>query len=557
MKTPGIETQDNTIIEYLDRWVDEVPDHVWLRDRKGDEFTEWTWQEARTEAKAMASWLASSFGTNGSRFVILSRNRAHWILADMATTLSGNVSVPIFTTQTADSAKYILEFTEAQVVFVGESENWDEVNAVIPDNATLVAFPGVSIPQPHKRWEEVVSEYESAQPDVNIRHDDLISLVFTSGTTGVPKGVMQTHDSMLVPMERAARAFCMRKHPRFLSYLPLAHIAERQLVTMQSLIHCGTVTFNEGLPHLVRDMGEAKPTYFFGAPRVWEQMQQGILAQFGSQDAMDAALAADGAGVQAKIKGMLGLEDTDYLLTAAAPTPAALIHWYEKLGIVLMEGYGQTEAMGLIGNKDGERRVGSIGKPIDGVEVRIAESDELLCRATGLSPGYYNMPDKTAETFVDGWVHTGDKAKVDDDGYYYITGRVKDYFKTIQGKFVAPVPIENAFAKNQWVEQQCLLGRGYSKTVMTCVLAETAQTEDRGMIEEAMKTQVQELNEEVDKHARVGAVIITREPWTIENGVLTPTLKIKRDEVEARFGNRAEELARDAAVNKTVLVEWM
>lgn len=557
MKIPGIETQDNTTIEYLDRWVSEVPDHVWLRDRKGDEFTQWTWQEARAEARAMANWLASTQGTNGSRFVILSRNRAHWVLADMATTMSGNVSVPLFTTQTPDTAKYILEFTDAQVIFIGESENWEEVSKVVPENATLVAFPGVSIPQAHEQWDQVVAGSDATQPDVQIRHDDLISLVFTSGTTGVPKGVMQTHDSMLVPMERAARAFCMRRHPRFLSYLPLAHIAERQLVTMQSLVHSGTITFNEGLPHLVRDMGEAKPTYFFGAPRVWEQMQQGILAQFGSQDAMDAALAADGAGVQKKIKSMLGLEDTDYLLTAAAPTPAALIHWYEKLGIVLMEGYGQTEAMGLIGNKDGERRVGSIGRPIDGVEVRIAESDELLCRATGLSPGYYNMPEKTAETFVDGWVHTGDKAKVDEDGYYYITGRVKDYFKTIQGKFVAPVPIENAFAKNQWVEQQCLLGRGYSKTVMTCVLAETAQAEDQAKIEEALKEQVQELNGEVDKHARVGAVIITREPWTIENGVLTPTLKIKRDEVEARFGTRAEELARDAAVNKTVLVEWM
>ena len=186
---------------------------------------------------------------------------------------------------------------------------------------------------------------------------------------------MQTHDSMLIPMERAARAFSMREHPRFLSYLPLAHVAERQLVEIQSLIHCGTVTFNESLPQLVRDMGESRPTYFFGAPRVWEQMQQGILGQFGSQEALDQALAADATGVSEKIKSMLGLQDTDYLLTAAAPTPAALIHWYEKLGVILMEGYGQTEAMGLIGNREGQRRVGSIGKPIEGVEVRIADSD--------------------------------------------------------------------------------------------------------------------------------------------------------------------------------------
>jgi long-chain acyl-CoA synthetase len=419
-----------------------------------------------------------------------------------------------------------------------------------------VALPGVRPDRPHLRWEDIVRDNQGRQARYECQPDDLLSLVFTSGTTGVPKGVMQSHDSMLIPMERATQSFNMRHQARFLSYLPLSHLAERQLVWIQSLIHCGEVTFNESLKTLVRDMADTRPNFFFGAPRVWEQLQQVILAQLGSQEALDQALADDAEGLGEKVRTMLGFQEFDYLLTAAAPTPAALIEWFERLGIVLTEGYGQTEAMALIANSLEERRVGSIGKAVEGVDVKIAESGELLCRAEGLSPGYYEMPEKTAETFVDGWVHTGDKARVDEDGYYYITGRVKDYFKTIQGKFVAPVPLESDFAKSQWVEQQCLLGRGYSKTVMVCVLSGIAQQQDRALVETDLIAQTEEVNAGAEKHARIGALIVCTEPWSIENGVLTPTLKIRRDQVEAKFGERAEALAREAAQAHRLLVEW-
>ncbi|MDJ0848410.1 MAG: AMP-binding protein [Myxococcota bacterium] len=547
----------HTVTAYLDRWVEECPERTWLKDRHGDEFATWSWRAARDELQAVAAWLESEYGDGGRRFAILSRNRAHWMLADMAIIASGNVTVPIFTTQSVETTGYILDFADVDVLFLGESENWGKIRSILPNRLQLVALPGVDPGEEHLRWEDLHRENQGRQAAHGCERGELLSLVFTSGTTGVPKGVMQTHDSMLIPMERGRRAFNMRHHPRFLSYLPLSHLAERQLVWIQSLIHCGEVTFNESLPHLVRDMADTKPTFFFGAPRVWEQLQQGILAQFGSQEALERALEEDGPGVGERVRALLGFQDPDYLLTAAAPTPAALIHWYERLGIEITEGYGQTEAMALIANSPQDRRVGSIGKPVEGVDVKIAESDELLCRAEGLSPGYYNMPEKTAETFVDGWVHTGDKARVDEDGYYYITGRVKDYFKTIQGKFVAPVPIESEFAKNQWVEQQCLLGRGYSKTVMVCVLSGLAREQDRGRVEEDLLAQVGEVNRAVEKHARVGGVIVSSEPWSIENAVLTPTLKIRRDQVEERFGERAQKLAHDAAVEGKLLVEWV
>jgi long-chain acyl-CoA synthetase len=190
------------------------------------------------------------------------------------------------------------------------------------------------------------------------------------------------------------------------------------------------------------------------------------------------------------------------------------------------------------------------------VEITLSEEDELLVKAEGLSPGYYKMPDKTAELLRDGWLHTGDKARIDEDGFIYITGRVKDYFKTIHGKFVAPTPIENVYADNEHTEQICLLGRGYSKTVVVCVLSQIAQAKDRGTIEAALREQAAATNKGVDKHARIGGVIVSTEPWTIANAVLTPTMKIRREQVEGRFGEQAERIARSAAEKGEILVEW-
>jgi len=551
-----------TINEYLDHRATDSPDRIWLRDRKGDEFTTWSWAQARSETHAIAAWLEAHFGVkggdkDGTVLAILSRNRAHWMLADMAIACSGNVSVPLFTTMIADTAKYLLEFTETKAIVVGEASNWEAVRSVLPEGTLVIALPGVDPGVEHIRWEDILSDFSGASPSYQSSPTDLITLPFTSGTTGVPKGVIQTHESMLVPMQRGVDAFKIRELPRFLSYLPLAHIAERQLVWIQSLIHCGDVSFNEDLSTLARDMAHTKPTFFFGAPRVWEQLHQGVLAKLGGQQALDAALADNKEGTQEFLKSALGLQDVDYALTAAAPTPPALIEWYDSIGLCLLEGYGQSEAMGLIGNTPELRRIGSIGKIIGDVEVKILEDGELCVKASGLAPGYYKNPEKTAETFVDGWVHTGDKAKVDEDGFYYITGRVKDYFKTIQGKFVAPPPIEGAFAECEHVEQLCLLGRGYSKTVMVVVLSELAKAHSEDTLNEALIQQCKAVNDSIEKHARIGAIIVTANPWTIENGMLTPTLKLKRDEVEEKFGRRAEELARLGAEQGELKIEWM
>ena len=545
----------NTIPALVSHWAEQCPDRVWLKDLSAEGATEWTWAQAEREISSVASVLEQQFG-HGENMVILSRNRAHWFLADIAIIASGNVTVSMFTTLPESTADYILGFTEAKVMFVGETTNWEAVRRVLPRDITLVTLPGVELEEEHLKWDDLVAQGRGQRPQYAAQPDDVISLVFTSGTTGVPKGVIQTHESNLVPINRFINEFGIRENPRYFSYLPLSHIAERQIVEFSSIVACGEVSFNESMETLLRDLPRTRPHMFFGPPRVWEQFQQAIVAKFGGHEAVEQALAADREGISKLVLETMGLSEVEYCLTAAAPTPPALIHWFEAMGLTLMEGFGQTEAMGLILNSQNQRKIGSIGKPIGEVEFRLTEEGELAVKAAGCTPGYYKMPEKTAELIIDGWLHTGDKARVDEDGFIYITGRVKDYFKTIQGKFVAPPPIEGEFARNPHAEQQCLLGRGYSKTVMVTVLTTEAQAREKSEVEAALHETVANINADIEKHARIGALIISHEPWSIENEILTPTMKIRRDKVEERFGSLAETLARNSAQRGEVLIHW-
>lgn len=544
-----------TLTEQLAHWAQECPERVWLRDLSEAGETTYSWSEAQEQVLAAAAALEKKLGS-GQSMALLSKNRAHWVLADLAIIASGNISVPLFTTHTATTAEYILGFTETKVLFLGETSNWGAVKAVLPKDVLIITLPGVNCDIDHITWDSLVTAGSGDHPAHKASASDLISLVFTSGTTGMPKGVIQTHESNLIPVRRGTEAFASREDSRFFSYLPLSHIAERQIVEYGSMVACGEIWFNESIETLLRDLPACKPNIFFGPPRVWEQLQQAVLGKVGGQEALDTLLEQDAEGISTMVLGGLGLTEVDYCLTAAAPTPPALIHWWEKLGLKLCEGFGQTEAMSLIVTKVDDRRIGSIGKPISGVEVKISDIGELLIRAEGCTPGYYQQPEKTAELWQNGWLHTGDKAYVDDDGFIFITGRVKDYFKTIQGKFVAPPPIEGMFANNSHAEQQCLLGRGFSKTVMVTVLSEAAKGLDRQVVEASVLDTIASINTEVEKHARIGAVIISSEHWTIENEILTPTLKIRRERVEAVFAEKAEQLARESAEQGKVLAHW-
>lgn len=545
-----------TLTEQARHWAETQPDKIWMRDLSGEGAREYAWAPTIAEIDTAAAALEERFG-HGQRMALMSKNRAHWVMADLAVIHSGNITVPLFTTLPASTAEYILDFTDCKVLFLGETENWSSVKDVLPEGCLVVTLPGVNCEVPHETWDDLVDAATTSRPGYQPNSEDMVSLVFTSGTTGLPKGVIQTHESNLVPMRRCQYLFTEREQPRFFSYLPLSHIAERQIVEFSSVNSGGEIWFNESLETLARDLPQCRPHIFFGPPRVWEQLRQSVTAKLGGAEALQTALANDREAVQTLVRGALGLDEVDYCLTAAAPTPPPLIDWWDEVGVSLCEGFGQTEAMGLIVTDPKDRRIGSIGKPAGEVEVKIGDNDELLIKAAGCTPGYYNQPEKTAELWQNGWLHTGDKVTIDKDGFLYITGRVKDYFKTIQGKFVAPPPIEGMFADNPHTEQQCLLGRGYSKTVMVSVLNEPARSLPREAVESAALDTIEHINSHIEKHARIGAVIFSKTPWTIENEVLTPTMKIRREQVEQRFGERAEKLARAGAEQGSVQIFWV
>ena len=286
-----------TLTEYLSHWNDACPDKIWLRDLKESGSEDVTWGEAHRQISSMAAILEQKFG-HAKRMVVLSQNRAHWVLADLAIITSGNITVSLFTTLPASTAKYIIDFTEATVFFVGQASNWESVREILPKGATLITLPGVHIDEPHLQWDEIVSE----PPLTKIAHksipDDVISLVFTSGTTGNPKGVIQTHESNIIPVQRFIDSVGFSSQEiRYFSYLPLAHIAERQIVEFSSLLLCGEIFFNESIDTLARDLPICRPNVFFGPPRIWEQLQQAIIGKFGGQEAFDAAMEQDKEGI--------------------------------------------------------------------------------------------------------------------------------------------------------------------------------------------------------------------------------------------------------------------
>ena len=296
----------NTLPDLVALWAEQNPEKPWLRDLREGDSDDYSWRQANEQISAIGAMLNQRFG-QGEKMVMLSRNRAHWVMADLAIISSGNVTVSMFTTLPGATAEYIFELTQAKVLFVGETSNWDQIIAVLPEDILLVTLPGVELEQPHEKWEDLLAQHAGQTPGYRCQPDDMISLVFTSGTTGMPKGVIQTHNSNLIPIRRFTNIFGIAESPRYFSYLPLSHIAERQIVEFSSIVLGGEIFFNESMDTLSRDLPRARPHVFFGPPRVWEQLQQAVIGKFGGKDALEAALLQDKAGVGQLVLEGLGL----------------------------------------------------------------------------------------------------------------------------------------------------------------------------------------------------------------------------------------------------------
>ncbi len=530
------------LLQDLQHWASERPGEPWLVEQWTSRHTLISWAQGAEEVAAVAAWLADASASSGRRIGLLAPNCAHWMLADYAIMASGNITVPIFTTMDADNVAYAADFAGIDMLFLGAAANWSAVRSAFPADIPVIRLPGAPEIEGALSWEQVVEAGRALPPAPPVDDTALATIVFTSGTTGRPKGVMHSMASLREAGGGVAVLAGSAPGHRFISYLPLAHLGERVVVENQALVCGGTVYFNESQESFLNDLRNARPNWMLGVPRIWEKLQQVVLAHLVSLEELQAARAAgELEAVAQKVRSFLGLDEIDYILTSTAPTPAPLKAWYDDLGIVLYDGYGQSEILPVCGNQKGNRKIDSIGVAAHGVEIKIAEDGEILARGGGTALGYYNAPQKTAETFEDdGWVHTGDRGRIDEDGHVYITGRVKEIFKTARGKYVAPAPIEGRFLESPLVEQACLGGHGLAQTVMMAVRSAAAQGLSDAELDAELRTWVQSINARLEKHERIGAVILSRTPWSQDNGVLTHTLKIKRDAVDERYSDELE-----------------
>lgn len=525
-------------LEMFYQWESQNPDKMYLRQPINGQWKEWTYKEAGLEIRKMAAYLKSLDLPENSNIAMISKNCAHWIMCDLAIMMSGHVSVPLYPNLNAETVKLILEHSGSKVLFVGKLDDWASMRPGVPEGVHCITFP--FYPEPgYPVWDELIKDVEPITENVARNLEDLCTIVYTSGTTGMPKGVMHTFFNWSFVATKAIGHIELDKSPqKFFSYLPLCHIAERFLVEMGSLYSGGSVSFAESIETFPANLAETNPTVFLGVPRIWSKFQQGVLAKM-PQKKLDLFLKIPILNniVRKKIQTALGLVEAKNIFTGAAPTPASLINWYKALGINIQEAYAMTENCCYSHvTMNTWIKIGKVGQALPAVDVKLdPETNEILIKHEGLMTGYYKEPGMTAETLVDGYLRTGDEGAIDSDGFLQITGRVKDLFKTTKAKYVAPSPIEMKISDNQDIGQVCVVGDGIPQPIALVVLSETGKEKNQNDIEESLLSTIKQVNTTIDPHEQVKKVVVMKEEWTMENGLLTPSLKIKRNPLEKQY----------------------
>lgn len=536
------------ILDYFYKIEQDDPNRPFLKQPFGTKWQTLSYGEVGIQARKLVSYLRSIGLQTGDHVAMLSKNCTQWIITDLALMMGNFVSVPFYPNLTATQLSEILERSEAKALFVGKLEDWENQQEAIQTDFPVIRFPhydGNSNISNGISWDEVMSQNEPINgyplPDL----EDLWTILFTSGTTGTPKGVMLKHKcpSLIVRSEEIHDhlKFFNGLPNRFFSYLPLNHIAERIIVEVASIVTGGTISFAESIESFPKNLQDTQPTLFIAVPRIWTKFQMAIRQRI-PQSFINLILATPilSSVFKNKIKHGLGLSKARIILTGAAPAPVSLKHWYAKLGIRLREVYGMTESCGgCTIMPENEQVEGSVGKPVPNAEVEIAaENNEVLMRMPWMMHGYYKDEERTAQVLKNGWIHTGDRGRKDKNGHIYITGRIKDAFKSSKGKFVIPAPLEWALSKNQYIEQICIVGMNLPQPIGLIILSEIGQTATSNSLEQSLLSSLNELNKHVSKHEKVASLVILRDEWSIENDLLTPTMKLKRNRVNDQYQNQ-------------------
>ncbi len=536
---PSTTTPMKTPVEMLYYWEKAHAQDVYLRQPFAGKMKDYTWQEVALQARKVAAQLRKLELESGSRIGIFSKNCAEWFITDLGIMLAGHVSVPIFATAGADTVSYVVKHADVKLMFVGRFDNTPASLATIPEGLPTVGFP-----YPDLTASQTWSEYMDIEPiadDPVPDLDDLMTIIYTSGSTGEPKGVMHSFRTINWAASACLDDLAVSQDDRVMSYLPLAHITERVIIELASFYSGMQISFVDNLDTFNQDVVNHRPTLFVSVPRLWTKFQMGILAKV-PQKKLNLLLKIPFLNnvVRKKIVGALGIDQARLWASGSAPLAPSVITWFERLGVKISEGWGMTEnsAFGTASVPYRSDKVGCIGKAYTGVDIRISDAGEIQVKAPCNMLGYYLEPEKTAETFTDdGYLRTGDKGEIDADGYVKITGRLKEIFKTSKGKYVVPAPIEGKILENTNVEQVCVTGNNLPQPIALMVLSEEAAKLSQSEQATSIEATLEKVNATLESHMKLDHVVVLKDEWTIDNNLLTPTLKVKRHVLEEQFSD--------------------
>jgi len=538
-----------TVLDAVYAWERDHPDRVYLTQPVGGgEYIAYTWADTLREARTMAAYLRSLALPPNSHIALISKNCAHFIISDLAIWMAGHVTVALYPTLHTETVAYILEHSESRLLLVGKLDDWETIRRGVPED-----LPGIELPLApatgYPRWDDVAVRFGPITDNPSPPPDQLALISYTSGSTGRPKGVMHSFASISVPGAHFGRHLGITSSDRTLSYLPLAHVMERAVVECSSFYSGMQVYFSESLDTFQADLKRARPTVFLSVPRLWLKFQAAIVSRI-PEEKLERMLNTPllGRFIRRKLLRELGLEEVRIAGSGSAPIPAELIEWYERLGLIIIEGYGMSEDFAYSHMSTPERRrPGYVGVPWSDVEARISADGEIQVRSPGNMLGYYKEPELTAASYTaDGFFRTGDRGEYTPEGLLRITGRTKELFKTSKGKYVAPVPIENLLNADSQIELSCVSGPGREACYALVVLADDLRADlDDPAVREQLAGRLEALrdkvNRQLESHEQLQFLAVVRDEWQVANDLLTPTLKIRREAIERAYADRLEE----------------
>ncbi len=502
--------------------------------------TEYTWSDSMRQIRAMVAHLNSLNLEAGSKIAVISKNCAHFMMSEVAIWMAGHVTVALYPTLNEETAAFVLDHSDAKLLFVGKLDTWDEIEPGVPADLPKIAFP-LAPSNDYQKWDDIVTSTTPVEGEPSRTREELAMIIYTSGSTGQPKGVMHNFDAISRAGEGIVRDLKFSPDDRVLSYLPLAHVFERAYISTTTLIAATHVFFAESLDTFVDDLNRARPTLFISVPRLWLKFQLGVFKKLPEKKLNFLLKLPIISGlIKKKVLGGLGLDCVRLAGSGSAPIPADLIAWYRKLGLNLLEGYAMSEDYAYSHlSTETYNEPGYVGVPYAEVDVRISDAGEILIKSPGKMMGYYKAPDLTAESFTeDGYFRTGDRGeRREPSGLLKITGRVKEIFKTSKGKYVAPAPIENLINNHSSVELSCVSGSGRPQPYVQLVIAEDLRDQlEQQSMRDRLTAEMGELlgtvNAKLEHHERLQFIVISTSEWSIANDMLTPTMKIRRGAIE-------------------------